>query len=117
MRVTAASVALKAFVVSQDFRDLGLRNILNFGHTIGHAIETTPGVDWWGFAVCVWEASLSRMFERVDFASCVGRRLAVRLMIEPHSSNQGATASFHARRCNAMQHNVMQCNVVSCNAM
>lgn len=46
LRVTAASVALKAFVVSQDFKDLGLRNLLNFGHTIGHAIETTPGVEW-----------------------------------------------------------------------
>ncbi|MFC2062808.1 3-dehydroquinate synthase [Chloroflexota bacterium] len=34
---------IKAGVVTQDERDLGLRNILNYGHTIGHAIETAAG--------------------------------------------------------------------------
>jgi len=32
--------SIKAAVVSQDERDAGYRNILNFGHTIGHGIET-----------------------------------------------------------------------------
>lgn len=36
----AHSVALKANVVAQDFREGGVRKILNFGHTIGHAIES-----------------------------------------------------------------------------
>jgi len=31
---------IKAKVIEQDEKDLGLRNILNYGHTIGHAIET-----------------------------------------------------------------------------
>ncbi|RZS32163.1 3-dehydroquinate synthase [Herbihabitans rhizosphaerae] len=35
----AASVALKASIVSADERDTGLRHILNYGHTLGHAIE------------------------------------------------------------------------------
>lgn len=34
------SVKVKAEVVSQDFKENGLRKILNFGHTIGHAIES-----------------------------------------------------------------------------
>ena len=38
-RVIAASVKVKADVVSKDERESGLRMILNFGHTIGHAIE------------------------------------------------------------------------------
>ena len=38
-RVVAASVRVKADVVSKDERETGLRMILNFGHTIGHAIE------------------------------------------------------------------------------
>lgn len=37
--IVLASVALKARVVSEDEREEGYRQILNFGHTIGHAIE------------------------------------------------------------------------------
>ena len=36
----AESVKLKAEVVSADERESGLRQVLNFGHTIGHALET-----------------------------------------------------------------------------
>ena len=35
----ARSIAIKADVVRQDPREQGLRKILNFGHTIGHAVE------------------------------------------------------------------------------
>ena len=38
--VVFRSARIKAGVVAQDETDLGLRNILNYGHTIGHAIET-----------------------------------------------------------------------------
>jgi 3-dehydroquinate synthase len=37
--VIARSVQLKADVVSEDERENGLRRVLNFGHTIGHALE------------------------------------------------------------------------------
>jgi 3-dehydroquinate synthase len=36
----AESVKLKAAVVSADERESGLRRVLNFGHTIGHALES-----------------------------------------------------------------------------
>ena len=38
--VVFRSARIKAEVVTKDELDLGLRNILNFGHTVGHAIET-----------------------------------------------------------------------------
>ena len=38
-KVVTASVRVKAEVVSQDEKESGLRMILNFGHTLGHAIE------------------------------------------------------------------------------
>jgi len=38
-RIVADSVSIKAAVVSADERESGLRRILNFGHTFGHALE------------------------------------------------------------------------------
>jgi 3-dehydroquinate synthase len=39
-RIIRRSAEIKARVVSQDERESGLREILNFGHTFGHALET-----------------------------------------------------------------------------
>ncbi|MFD0691924.1 3-dehydroquinate synthase [Actinomadura fibrosa] len=39
----AASVALKASIVAADERDAGLRHLLNYGHTLGHALERATG--------------------------------------------------------------------------
>lgn len=41
------SCEIKAWVVSQDEREGGLRAILNFGHTFGHAIEAGMGYGVW----------------------------------------------------------------------
>ncbi len=41
------SCASKAVVVSADEREGGIRAILNFGHTFGHAIETAQGYGKW----------------------------------------------------------------------
>jgi 3-dehydroquinate synthase len=42
-KVISASIRMKAGVVGQDERESGLRMILNFGHTVGHAIEQATG--------------------------------------------------------------------------
>jgi len=39
--IVLRSAKIKAEVVAQDELDLGLRHILNYGHTVGHAIEAT----------------------------------------------------------------------------
>jgi 3-dehydroquinate synthase len=44
------SVTFKASVVSEDEKETGLRRILNFGHTYGHAVEMQKSVKH-GFAV------------------------------------------------------------------
>lgn len=65
------SCEIKASVVSKDERESGLRSILNFGHTIGHAIETATGYGEYlhGEAVAIGmclEARLSSMLSFID---------------------------------------------------
>lgn len=43
--VVSRTAEIKAGVVMKDERDSGLRNILNFGHTVGHAVESVSGFD------------------------------------------------------------------------
>ncbi|TXT41634.1 MAG: 3-dehydroquinate synthase [Comamonadaceae bacterium] len=45
--VVQRSCEIKAWVVGQDERESGLRAILNFGHTFGHAIEAGLGYGEW----------------------------------------------------------------------
>ena len=64
---------IKAYVVGQDEREAGLRAILNFGHTFGHAIEAGLGYGSWlhGEAVgcgMVMAAQLSLRLGLVDAA-------------------------------------------------
>jgi 3-dehydroquinate synthase len=67
------SCEIKAFVVGQDEREAGLRAILNFGHTFGHAIEAGLGYGEWlhGEAVAcgmVMAAHLSAEMGLIDAA-------------------------------------------------
>jgi len=70
------SCEIKAWVVAQDEREAGLRAILNFGHTFGHAIEAGLGYGQWlhGEAVgcgMVMAAHLSQRLGLVDAALVV----------------------------------------------
>ncbi|MGZ5786859.1 MAG: 3-dehydroquinate synthase, partial [Ramlibacter sp.] len=67
------SCEIKAWVVGQDEREAGLRAILNFGHTFGHAIEAGLGYGQWlhGEAVgcgMVMAMHLSKSLGLVDHA-------------------------------------------------
>ena len=67
------SCEIKVWVVGQDERESGLRAILNFGHTFGHAIEAGMGYGTWlhGEAVgcgMVMASELSRELGLVDLA-------------------------------------------------
>lgn len=71
-RVVELSIALKARVVGEDFKEGGLREILNYGHTLGHAIEHAERYQWrHGAAVSVgmvYAAELSRLAGRLPDA-------------------------------------------------
>nr|WP_267876920.1 bifunctional shikimate kinase/3-dehydroquinate synthase AroKB [Massilia atriviolacea] len=76
------SCEIKADVVRQDEREGGLRAILNFGHTFGHAIEAGMGYGAWlhGEAVgcgMVMAADLSHRLGLVDAATVARMRALV----------------------------------------
>jgi 3-dehydroquinate synthase len=64
-RVVELSIGLKARVVGEDFTEQGLREILNYGHTLGHAIEHAERYQWrHGAAIAIgmmFAAELSRL--------------------------------------------------------
>lgn len=63
-RVVASNCRIKARVVAQDEREAGLREILNYGHTLGHAVEALAGYSsslLHGEAVAVGMAAAGRI--------------------------------------------------------
>jgi 3-dehydroquinate synthase len=67
------AVQVKADVVSADLRESNLREVLNYGHTLGHAIERRERYRWrHGAAVSVglvFAAELARLAGRLDDAT------------------------------------------------
>ncbi|MFD8964667.1 3-dehydroquinate synthase [Streptomyces sp. NPDC059568] len=67
------SIRVKAEVVSNDLKESGLREILNYGHTLAHAIEKNERYKWrHGAAVSVgmvFAAELGRLAGRLDDAT------------------------------------------------
>ena len=60
---------LKASVVERDEREGGLRRILNFGHTIGHAVEAASGYSLiHGFAVAIGMNLVAQLAQRGGYA-------------------------------------------------
>lgn len=68
-RLVRRSVEIKAAVVAQDEREQGRRAILNFGHTIGHAIEATSKYEvLHGEAVAIGMVYEGRLAESLGIA-------------------------------------------------
>src|SRR5574340_960003 len=78
LRLIARSIELKGGIVGADEHEGGRRRILNFGHTLGHAIEAASGFGLLhGEAVAIGMVLESAVAERVGAAaSGTGRRIA-----------------------------------------
>lgn len=65
--VIARCCEIKADVVSQDETESGLRAILNFGHTIGHAIENSVGYGKFlhGEAISIGQVAAAKLSNRI----------------------------------------------------
>jgi 3-dehydroquinate synthase len=69
-RVIGGSCRLKAAVVERDEQEADLRAVLNYGHTIGHALETVTGYDRFthGEAVSLGIVAEARLAGRLGLA-------------------------------------------------
>lgn len=69
-RVIGGSCRLKAAVVERDEREAELRHVLNYGHTIGHALEAATGYARFahGEAVALGMVAEARLAERLGLA-------------------------------------------------
>ncbi len=106
----ARCVAIKAAVVAEDERESGRRMVLNYGHTLAHALEASafgPNAKWdlrHGEAVAiglVFAAMLARRLQRIDDERVALHRRVVSgfdLYVElPAGASAGELVRFMAR--------------------
>src|SRR5258705_3543896 len=88
-RVVGGSCRLKAQVVERDEQEAELRFVLNYGHTIGHALEAATKFTRWahGEAVALGIAAESRLAERLGLAAPATRD---RQVAPPHAGGPPA---------------------------
>jgi 3-dehydroquinate synthase len=94
------AVAVKAAVVSADLREAGQREFLNYGHTLGHAIERAEGYTMrHGEAVAVgmcYAAAVGRLAGRLDDATARRHRDIVAAVGLPVAYQAGAWPGLRA---------------------
>ncbi|WP_052460435.1 3-dehydroquinate synthase [Microbacterium gorillae] len=93
-RCIELAIRMKADVVGEDFREAGLREILNYGHTLAHAIEHAERYGWrHGAAVSVgmmYAAELSRLAGRLSDEAVDLHREVLTLLGLPTQYRAGA---------------------------
>ena len=93
--VIARSLMIKKAVVEQDERETGLRKILNFGHTVGHGIETEEGLSGLYHGECV----------ALGMLPMCGEAVRARLLAVLKKLNLPTELNFDAERViSAMRH-------------
>jgi 3-dehydroquinate synthase len=93
-RCIELAIEMKARVVGEDLREAGLREVLNYGHTLGHAIEHAERYRWrHGAAISVgmvFAAELSRLAGRLSDAAAQRHRDILTLLGLPTGYRGGA---------------------------
>jgi len=99
-RAVELAIDMKAQVVSEDFREAGQREILNYGHTLGHAIEHAERYQWrHGAAISIgmmYAAELSRLAGRLSDAAVDRHRSVLESLGLPTTYRAGAWSQLLA---------------------
>lgn len=106
--VVLRSCEIKAAVVSQDEKEAGLRRILNFGHTLGHAIEKETGYTRYNHGEAVAIGMMGAAFisaalgligdETIKRLAAILTRLSLPLMAEGCETDKIYAAIFHDKK-------------------
>lgn len=92
LEVLYRAVSVKAAIVGEDFKESGKREILNYGHTLGHAIEHAERYQWrHGEAVSIgmtFAAELSRIVANLKDSEVERHRNILRMLNLPISYPQ-----------------------------
>jgi 3-dehydroquinate synthase len=82
LRVVSGSCRLKAKVVERDETEAELRHVLNYGHTVGHALEAATSYGRWahGQAVSLGIAAEARIAERLGMSGARTTERQVKLL-------------------------------------
>jgi 3-dehydroquinate synthase len=108
------SVRVKADVVSADLRESSLREILNYGHTLAHAIERREDYRWrHGTAVAVglvYAAELARAAGRLDDATADRHRTVLTALGLPTGYHRDALPELleHMRQDKKSRHGTLR---------
>jgi 3-dehydroquinate synthetase len=80
--IVARSIELKAGIVERDERESGDRMLLNYGHTVGHALETSAGYGalLHGEAVAVGMQAAAHIARQLDMLSADDARRQTELL-------------------------------------
>ena len=102
-KIVARCCEIKAEVVAMDEREMGPRAILNFGHTLGHAIEKVDGYGQWlhGEAVAIGMCYAAHLSTTVSGFPVAEATRVVNLMKKlelPVRAVSGDALSWHALR-------------------
>ncbi|MGW9112730.1 3-dehydroquinate synthase [Microbacterium sp. NPDC055683] len=93
-RCIELAIRMKADVVGADFRESGVRETLNYGHTLGHAVEHAERYRWrHGAAVSIgmmYAAELSRLAGRLSDAAVDRHRAILESLGLPTTYRAGA---------------------------
>jgi 3-dehydroquinate synthase len=100
LELVRRAIRVKADVVAADLRESGLREVLNYGHTLGHAIERAEGYRWrHGDAVAVgmvFAAALGRRAGRLDAATADRHRALLSRLGLPVAYREAAFPALRA---------------------
>lgn len=108
IQAVGRSCAIKARVVESDEREGGIRAVLNYGHSLGHAVETLTGYSRYlhGEAVAIGMVQAARISREFGFCSApecdriesLIRLLGLPLELPPFSAREYAEALSHDKK-------------------